>query len=76
MKVKLKIWRMRRGMTMKQLAEAAGVSEQTIVRIETHGVIPFPRTLDKLAKALNVSPEELLIEDDERIPKVSEACLP
>jgi transcriptional regulator with XRE-family HTH domain len=75
MKVKLKLWRMRRGMTMKQLAEAAGVSEQTIVRIETHGVIPFPRTLDKLAKALHVGTEELLVEDDEPLQKVSEASL-
>ncbi len=72
MKVKLAIWRIRRGMTQEQLAEASGLHKQTIFRIENKGVIPHPDTLTKIAKALNVSTEELLVEEnDERLARVS-----
>ncbi len=58
-----KVRRMRRGsaMTQQQLAEAAGVSPSTIVAIERGDrPNPHPGTLGKLAKALGVSPADLL----------------
>ena len=58
-----KVRRLRRGsaMTQEQLAESAGVSPSTIVAIERGDrPNPHPGTLGKLAKALEVSPAELL----------------
>jgi transcriptional regulator with XRE-family HTH domain len=58
-----KLRRLRRGnaMTQEQLAEASGVSASTIVAIERgERPNPHPGTLGKLAKALDVSPADLL----------------
>jgi transcriptional regulator with XRE-family HTH domain len=57
---KLKLVRLRRAMTQRQLAEAAGLSHRTIVGLETNRTEPHPSTLGKLAEALNVDPRELL----------------
>ena len=52
--------RRRRVLTMEELAEKAGVGRNTIWRLE-HGVMGAqPRTIRKLAKALDVEPEELV----------------
>jgi transcriptional regulator with XRE-family HTH domain len=52
--------RHRRVLTMEELAEKAGVGRNTIWRLE-HGVMGAqPRTIRKLAKALNVEPEALV----------------
>jgi transcriptional regulator with XRE-family HTH domain len=59
---KLRELRRRRVLTLEELAEKAGVGRNTIWRLE-HGVMGAqPRTIRKLAKALNVEPEELIRE--------------
>lgn len=57
---KLRELRRRRVLTMEELAEKAGVGRNTIWRLE-HGVMGAqPRTIRKLAKALDVEPEDLV----------------
>ncbi len=52
--------RRRRVLTMEELAEKAGVGRNTIWRLE-HGVMGAqPRTIRKLAKALDVEPDMLV----------------
>jgi transcriptional regulator with XRE-family HTH domain len=65
MKVKLKILRIKKGMSIKALAQASGVSEPTIGRIENENAFPHATTLLKLAKALGVSMDELIVETEE-----------
>ena len=58
-----KLKRLRRGnaLTQAQLAERANVSQSTIAQIENGDrPNPHPGTLGKLAKALDVSPADLL----------------
>jgi transcriptional regulator with XRE-family HTH domain len=55
----LKYWRKRRKMTIDDLAAAAQMSTQTIVRIEKHDHVPTPAVFDKLEKALNVTTQQL-----------------
>jgi transcriptional regulator with XRE-family HTH domain len=58
--VKLRELRRRRVLTMEELARKAGVGRNTIWRLE-HGVMGAqPRTIRKLAKALDVEPEALV----------------
>jgi transcriptional regulator with XRE-family HTH domain len=56
--------RQRRALTMRELADAAGVGLQTIWRLE-NGATPDVRmsTLRKLALALGVEPAELLADE-------------
>jgi len=62
---RLRELRRRRVLTLEELAEKAGVSRNTIWRLE-HGVMGAqPRTIRKLAKALNVEPEELVKTGDD-----------
>jgi transcriptional regulator with XRE-family HTH domain len=57
---RLRELRRRRVLTLEELAEKAGVGRNTIWRLE-HGVMGAqPRTIRKLARALNVEPEELV----------------
>jgi transcriptional regulator with XRE-family HTH domain len=56
----LKRARLRRAMSQRKLAEAAGVSQRTIVDLETDKREPHPSTLGKLAEALGVTPGDLL----------------
>jgi transcriptional regulator with XRE-family HTH domain len=46
-------------LTVHELAEASGVSDDTISKIENGQRVARPNTLRKLAHALNVSPQEL-----------------
>ncbi len=58
-----KLRRLRRGKawTQEQLAEEAGISPSTVVEIEnSKRKAPHPATLGKLARALGISPAELL----------------
>jgi transcriptional regulator with XRE-family HTH domain len=58
---KLKRIRRGSGMTQAELYEASGVAASTIARIENgQRKMPHPRTLKKLAEALNVSIYDLL----------------
>ena len=56
----LKLARIKKNLTQKQLAELVGVSSSTINRIETGKQITKVDMLLKLAEILEVSAEELL----------------
>jgi transcriptional regulator with XRE-family HTH domain len=56
---RLRTWRERKALTQDELAELAGVSRQTVVKLEG-GLEPRPPTIRKLAKALGVEPSELM----------------
>ena len=56
-----KLWKLRvnRGLTQRQLAREAGISNSTLSKIE-HGRGAMPPTLKKLADVLSVEPVDLL----------------
>jgi transcriptional regulator with XRE-family HTH domain len=57
---RLRELRRRRVLTLEELAEKAGVGRNTVWRLE-HGLMGAqPRTIRKLARALDVEPEELV----------------
>ena len=51
--------RQRKLLSQRELAERAGVSETTIVKLELGATRPQPRTLRKIAEVLGLSPEEM-----------------
>jgi len=55
----LKRLREKRALSLTDLAEKSGVNRITIHRIETGKQKPMPRTIRKLAEALQVNVEEL-----------------
>ena len=55
---RLRAVRQMKGLTQEQLAAAAGISRTALIAIE-QGTEPKPATVEALAKALEVSPEEL-----------------
>ena len=57
---RLKDLRVKRAMSQRKLAEAAGMSQRAIVDLETNKREPYPSTLGKLAEALDVDPRVLL----------------
>jgi transcriptional regulator with XRE-family HTH domain len=57
----LKELRQERGLTQKLLAERAGVSQQFISRIESNWVNAGPKTIRRLASALEMDPLELTL---------------
>ena len=59
MQSKLKIARQHRGLSLQRIAELAGVSKLTVIRIESGKTAPRDETLEKLAKALQVELDEL-----------------
>ena len=56
---KLKITRQQSGLSLQRLAELAGVSKLTVIRIESGKTNPRYETLEKLAMALKVELDEL-----------------
>jgi transcriptional regulator with XRE-family HTH domain len=52
--------RRRRGLTQRQLGELAGVAHTTVQRLESLSRGAYPRTIQRLAIALRVEPEDLL----------------
>ena len=60
MNVKLKTLREQRALSLTDLSEISGVNRITIHRIETGKQKPMPRTIRKLAEALQVKVEELI----------------
>jgi len=60
--MKLRKLRRRRVLTLEELAEKAGVGRNTIWRLEHDVMGAQPRTIRKLAKALDVKPEDLVAE--------------
>ncbi len=61
MRLRLREWRERRLLTQRELAEQVGMSTGQINRIENGIHEPRFTTIRKLAVALNVSPEELVV---------------
>ncbi len=61
---RLKELRRRKVLSMRELEELSGVSHNTIWRIESGRQGAHPRTIRKLAKALDVEPEELLKKEE------------
>jgi transcriptional regulator with XRE-family HTH domain len=58
---KLKELRQRRVLTLRELEEESGVSYNTIWRLENGHTDARPSTIRKLAAALSVEPEELIM---------------
>ncbi len=59
--MKLRELRRRRVLTLEELAEKADVGRNTIWRLEHDVMGAQPRTIRKLARALGVEPEELVV---------------
>jgi transcriptional regulator with XRE-family HTH domain len=55
MSLLLRHWRVRRGYSVRQLAERAGVGFVTVSRIENDRMSPTVAMLEKLAGALEIS---------------------
>jgi transcriptional regulator with XRE-family HTH domain len=56
----LAVHRRRRGLTQRQLGALAGVAHTTVQQLESLTRRAYPQTMQKLAIALGVAPEELL----------------
>ena len=56
---RLRQLRLLKAMTQRTLAEKAGVDKTTVYRLENHKSRASPTTIGKLARALDVNPEEL-----------------
>lgn len=61
--------RNRKALSQAELAAAAGITSNTLYRIETGMHSPRPGTIRKLAKALEVRPEDLTIPAEEAASK-------
>jgi transcriptional regulator with XRE-family HTH domain len=59
--MRLKELRQRRVLTLHELEERSGVAYNTIWRLEKGRTGAQPRTIRKLAAALGVEPEELVV---------------
>lgn len=60
MRILIKYYRERAGMTQQQLSRASGVTQQMISYIEQGARAPSLETLEKLAKALAIKISDLL----------------
>ncbi len=58
--MKIKELRERQVLSVRELAEAAGVSKTTVTNIENGRAKAYPSTIRKLAKALSVEPYDLI----------------
>jgi transcriptional regulator with XRE-family HTH domain len=56
-------------LSQAELALKAGISRTTLARIETDEIVPYPRTIRKLAEALGVPPVDLATPEDLQRPK-------
>jgi transcriptional regulator with XRE-family HTH domain len=63
--------RKQRGIPGYVLARQAGVASSTLVLWEKYGFVPKRReVIERIARALNVSPEELLEETEKEVEQV------
>lgn len=60
MQTQLKIWREKRGLTVRKLGELSGVHYVSIVKMETGRLDPQLSTLLKLCRALGVTLNQLV----------------
>jgi transcriptional regulator with XRE-family HTH domain len=61
MRIRLKDWRQRRLLTQAELAERVGMTVGTINRIERGVHEPRFSTIRKLAAALDMAPDDLIV---------------
>ena len=64
MKMHLKYWRTKRAMSIRDLAEKSKVSSSTIIAAEKTGRLPRPNVIRRLAIALEVEIEELVLDGE------------
>lgn len=69
--VHLRTWRAYRSMTLKELAEASGVSLMGVQRLESGHARANPVTVTKLARALGITRKQLIEQepDETILPK-------
>ncbi|AQQ71898.1 anaerobic benzoate catabolism transcriptional regulator [Limihaloglobus sulfuriphilus] len=60
----IKAWRKYLGLTQKNVAAKAGISQSALAQIERAGQNPHRNTLVKLAKAMNLQLEQLDLEEN------------
>ena len=73
---KIKLLRLRKGLTQEELGIAVGVHKAAINKYETGRVVNIKRTtLQKLADALGVTPAELLDDADDSSPASSDTTV-
>jgi len=58
----IKVWRNARGLTQQQVADAAGISKPYLSQIETGKRKGSTESLASIAKALNVSLDEIVVQ--------------
>lgn len=63
MRLRLKEWRQKRAKTQDELSADSGVARTTIVRLEAEIGEARPSTVRKLAAALKIDPEDLVVTD-------------
>ena len=61
---RLRYWRERKALSLRELAALAGVAYRTVWRLE-NGYQAEGRTIRKLAAALDIEPHELMEGDDQ-----------
>jgi len=59
----LKPWRLAKGLSQAALSQSAGVSEQSIIRLEKPGTYSYGCTIRRISAALGITPEALVRED-------------
>ena len=69
MQLRLREWRERRGLSVRQLAERAGVGFATVHRIEVERMSPTVARLEKLAEALAIHVRDLFPQRSARKPR-------
>ena len=62
MQIRLREWRKLRGLTQRELANKAGVSAMTVIRLERNAASPSPTLsmLERLAQVLGIAVTDLL----------------
>jgi transcriptional regulator with XRE-family HTH domain len=60
MVLRIKVERIKRGLSQTQLGAAANIAASDISRIETGRFRPYKRQLARLARVLKLKPEQLL----------------
>jgi len=60
MKNRIRNYRQRRGMTLKELADTVATTPQSVSRLETGNMTLSTEWLERFAEALQVHPVELL----------------
>ncbi len=63
--------RLQRGLSQEALGELAGMYQSAIARLERGRCVPRPKTVQRLATALGVSPWLLLLGTDDADPDES-----